>query len=86
MFAPFDNVPEDPATGSANGALVALLSGSEFNQKGETSYRVHQGDDMGRPCRLFLRTLKEGQDVKDVFIGGYSKVIGTGNLMVETIS
>ncbi len=86
VFAPFDNVPEDPATGSANGALVALLSRFDSSQKIETLFNVHQGDDMGRPSRLFLRTVKHDQDAKDVFIGGYTKIIGSGNLIVEAVS
>ena len=84
VFAPIDNVPEDPATGSANGALVALLTEAAPDQASETSFEVHQGDDMGRPCRLFLRTVKNDQGNTDVFIGGYSKIIGDGNLIVET--
>lgn len=86
VFAPFDNVPEDPATGSANGALVALLSRADANKEDERSFRVHQGDDMGRPCRLFLRTVRKDQAAHEVFIGGYSKTVGTGNLLLESDS
>ncbi|UWQ97841.1 PhzF family phenazine biosynthesis protein [Rhodobacteraceae bacterium S2214] len=49
MFAPLDNMPEDPATGSACATVAALLS--EF--AGEPlSFDIHQGDDMGRPSRI----------------------------------
>ncbi len=86
VFAPFDNVPEDPATGSANGALVALLTLSDSNSTNERSFKVHQGDDMGRPCRLFLRTVKNDQSESNVYIGGYSKIVGKGQLIIEPAS
>lgn len=46
MFAPLDNIPEDPATGSACATLGALLS---HLQQQDVTLRVHQGGDMGRP-------------------------------------
>ncbi|EAQ13669.1 trans-2,3-dihydro-3-hydroxyanthranilate isomerase [Maritimibacter alkaliphilus HTCC2654] len=46
MFAPLDNVPEDPATGSAAAALGALLC---REAGGPVSLTIHQGEDMGRP-------------------------------------
>lgn len=44
MFAPLDNVPEDPATGSAAAALGALLADG-----GSLDLVIEQGEDMGRP-------------------------------------
>ncbi|GGD33594.1 PhzF family phenazine biosynthesis protein [Sinisalibacter lacisalsi] len=46
MFAPLDNIPEDPATGSAAATLAALLAD---RRGGPVALTVHQGDDMGRP-------------------------------------
>ncbi|MEQ9693940.1 PhzF family phenazine biosynthesis protein [Shimia sp. SDUM112013] len=54
MFAPLDNIPEDPATGSACatlGALLAEIAGQDV------TLRVHQGDDMGRPSVIGVTTL-----------------------------
>lgn len=53
MFAPLDNIPEDPATGSACATLAALLA--ETLGK-DLSLTVHQGEDMGRPSRIGLQT------------------------------
>lgn len=52
MFAPWDGLPEDPATGSATAAAVALAheTGAELPRIGPI--RVAQGVDMGRPCLL----------------------------------
>lgn len=44
MFAPLDNIPEDPATGSAAATLSAFLGGGR--------YVILQGIDMGRPSRI----------------------------------
>jgi trans-2,3-dihydro-3-hydroxyanthranilate isomerase len=58
MFAPLDNIPEDPATGSAAATLAALLA-RRLGRDLTLAYR--QGDDMGRPSRITLRT--EGRNV-----------------------
>ncbi|MBB5721657.1 trans-2,3-dihydro-3-hydroxyanthranilate isomerase [Loktanella ponticola] len=49
MFAPLDNMPEDPATGSACATITALLS--QIARK-PLAFTIHQGDDMGRPSRI----------------------------------
>jgi trans-2,3-dihydro-3-hydroxyanthranilate isomerase len=49
MFAPLDNMPEDPATGSASatlGAYLAQLLG------GPQRLAISQGVDMGRPSQI----------------------------------
>jgi trans-2,3-dihydro-3-hydroxyanthranilate isomerase len=53
MFAPLDNIPEDPATGSAAATLAALLAQLDGAPQ---NFRLHQGDDMGRPSRIGLST------------------------------
>lgn len=53
MFAPLDSIPEDPATGSASATLAALLS---QHLKQDVDLTIHQGDDMGRPSRIFAKT------------------------------
>lgn len=53
MFAPLDNIPEDPATGSACaalGALLAELTGTE------QTLSIRQGEDMGRLSLIGLTT------------------------------
>ena len=53
MFAPLDNIPEDPATGSACATLGALLA--QLNGQ-DVTLRIHQGDDMGRPSVIGVST------------------------------
>jgi trans-2,3-dihydro-3-hydroxyanthranilate isomerase len=70
MHAPFDNVPEDPATGSANCALIAMLTQTRIAADGEFAWRVAQGVEMGRPSLLMGRTRKENGNVTGTWIGG----------------
>ncbi|RFP86863.1 PhzF family phenazine biosynthesis protein [Rhodobacteraceae bacterium 63075] len=51
MFAPLDDIPEDPATGSAAAALGAFLA--QLGGK-DISTRIIQGADMGRPSVIGL--------------------------------
>ena len=78
MFAPLDGVPEDPATGSANCALVGLLSSLDSASDGEQSWRIAQGIEMGRPSLLEARTQKRNGEVTGVFIGGSCVMVSEG--------
>ena len=82
MFAPLDGVPEDPATGSANCALVALLSHLDEAAGGTFSWRIAQGVEMGRPSVLEARTEKRDGEVVSVWIGGESVMVGEGHIEV----
>jgi trans-2,3-dihydro-3-hydroxyanthranilate isomerase len=53
MFAPLDNMPEDPATGSASAALAALLH-DFLGAPQELS--ITQGEDMGRKSIISAAT------------------------------
>lgn len=53
MFAPLDNIPEDPATGSAAAALAALLTETLGNDQ---SLKITQGVTMGRPSHIRATT------------------------------
>ncbi len=68
MFAPLDNIPEDPATGSACATLGALLAGLEGH---DMTLRIHQGDDMGRPSVIGVTTLGRSVTIS----GGACKVM-----------
>jgi trans-2,3-dihydro-3-hydroxyanthranilate isomerase len=68
MFAPLYGVPEDPATGSANVALVGLIAASET--KDRLALRIGQGVDMGRPSMLEAEAIRNADDRFDCHIGG----------------
>ena len=82
MFSPMDGIPEDPATGSANCALVGLLSHLDEAASGTLSWRIAQGVEMGRPSVLEARTEKRDGAVVNVWIGGESVLVSEGLIEV----
>ena len=83
MFAPFDGVPEDPATGSANCALAGLLGQHEAATDGTFSWRIAQGVEMGRPSLLEAHAEKRGGAVVATRVGGTSVLVSTGMIEVD---
>jgi trans-2,3-dihydro-3-hydroxyanthranilate isomerase len=82
MFAPYDGVPEDPATGSANCALAALLTQERKESAGAFKYRIAQGVEMGRPSVLEARSEKRDGAVSGTWIGGASVLVSEGTIEV----
>ena len=80
MFAPFDGVMEDPATGSANCALGAMLAGYDAMRDGTITYRIAQGVEMGRPSVLFAEADKKAGNVVAARIGGDSVMVSEGEI------
>lgn len=83
MFAPLDGVTEDPATGSANCALAALLTAKSPESTGRFAWRIAQGVEMGRPSVLEARTEKRDGGVVGVWIGGNSVLVSEGIIEVD---
>jgi len=82
MFAPFDGVHEDPATGSANCALAGLLAQLDPAADGAFAWRIAQGVEMGRPSQLQARATKTAGEVTSVHIGGGSVQVSQGFISV----
>jgi trans-2,3-dihydro-3-hydroxyanthranilate isomerase len=82
MFAPLDGVPEDPATGSANCALAAMLAHEDARPDGTFRWRIAQGVEMGRPSVLEARTEKRNGTVVAAMIGGASVLVAEGLIEV----
>jgi trans-2,3-dihydro-3-hydroxyanthranilate isomerase len=61
MFAPLTGVMEDPATGSANAALAALLTSLAPGEDVDLHYDIVQGVEMGRPSRLLASARKTAE-------------------------
>lgn len=70
MFAPLHGIPEDPATGGANIALVGLLAHFRPEADLTLSKTIGQGFDMGRPSILEGSAVKKAGRVVDTWIGG----------------
>ena len=82
MFAPLDGVFEDPATGSANCALIALLTHYDSAPNSDCEWRISQGTEIGRPSVLYGRTQKRNGEITGVWIGGNSVLVSKGILHV----
>jgi len=80
MFAPLDASIEDPATGSATAAVIALLASLRPEREGEMSWRIEQGVDMGRPSLLLGRTEKRGGTVTAVHVAGHAVCVMRGSI------
>ena len=70
MFAPLDNVPEDPATGSACAALGAFLAHLRPDADGHFDMLVEQGIEMRRPSEIRVRAAKKAGIVENVRVTG----------------
>ncbi len=78
MFAPLDGIPEDPATGSANCALAAMLTHYDPTPAGTFRYRISQGVEIGRPSVLEARVEKRDDALVSAHIGGGSVLVSEG--------
>jgi trans-2,3-dihydro-3-hydroxyanthranilate isomerase len=72
MFAPLLGVPEDPATGSANGALGAYLVHHRALPLAEPTTFIlsEQGAEIGRPSTLYVEVDRAGEEITAVRVGG----------------
>jgi trans-2,3-dihydro-3-hydroxyanthranilate isomerase len=72
MFAPGLGVPEDPATGSAAGALGAYLVryGVVGPHDGRARITVRQGIEIGRPSLILVTVRASATEVHEVRVGG----------------
>jgi trans-2,3-dihydro-3-hydroxyanthranilate isomerase len=78
MFSPLDGIVEDPATGSACAATIALLA-SLHPQRPEQQWRIHQGVDMNRPSLLLGRTSAREGGTVETFISGRCVAVFEGS-------
>ncbi len=84
MFAPGDNIAEDPATGSAGGALGAYLvyhgAANVEASDGRFRFVIEQGDFMHRPSRINLDVKGKPGLIEEVRVGGASVTVAHGEV------
>jgi len=87
FFAPADNIPEDPATGSACGALGGYLvhhgALSLEPEDGRYKFVIEQGDFIHRPSRINLDVKGQAGNVEEVKVGGLAVLVARGEVFVE---
>lgn len=80
FFADYLGVPEDPATGSANGCLAGYLIKHRYFNRAQIDIKVEQGYEINRPSLLHLKAEDRGDSI-DIFIGGKAFLIAKGELV-----
>src|SRR5215203_478991 len=87
FFAPADNIPEDPATGSACGALGAYLvhHGALTLEPENNRYKfvIEQGDFINRPSRIYLDVKGQKGNVEEVKVGGSAVLVARGEVIPD---
>jgi len=80
VFVDLYGIPEDPATGSANGCLAGYLSRYRYFGDDVVDARAEQGYEIGRPSLLHLRAEnREGGII--VHVGGKVVMVASGELV-----
>ena len=72
---------EDPATGSASGCAIAWLVRHGAVESGRPTV-FEQGVEMGRPSRLHVAAMLDGERVRDVFVGGRTIPVASGRFFL----
>lgn len=80
MFADHLGVPEDPATGSANGCLAGYLLRHGYFPGNSLDIRVEQGCEIHRPSLIRCRAERHGESIT-VQVGGRVIPVARGNLL-----
>jgi trans-2,3-dihydro-3-hydroxyanthranilate isomerase len=78
VFVDILGIPEDPATGSANGCLAAYLKEHNFFGNPDFEIKVEQGFEINRPSLIYLRSNTE-QDI--IQIGGNVFLVAKGEFL-----
>jgi trans-2,3-dihydro-3-hydroxyanthranilate isomerase len=68
VFVDYYGIPEDPATGSANGCLAGYLVKNSYFGKDSINIRVEQGYEIKRPSLLYVKAQKN--EGITVYVGG----------------
>jgi trans-2,3-dihydro-3-hydroxyanthranilate isomerase len=80
MFAPMAGTWEDPATGSANATLGALLL--HLGGGDALAYEARQGIEIGRPSRLRVRAWRAGDGIR-ASVGGSCVPVFRGRVQLD---
>jgi trans-2,3-dihydro-3-hydroxyanthranilate isomerase len=80
VFAHSLGIPEDPATGSANGCLAGYLVNYSYFDNDAIDVKVEQGYEIDRPSLLLLKSQRK-EDRIEVLVGGKVVMIAKGEFV-----
>jgi trans-2,3-dihydro-3-hydroxyanthranilate isomerase len=75
VFADNLGIPEDPATGSANGCLAGYLAHHAYFGQSVVDIRVEQGYEIDRPSLLLLKAERSAEDSEAIAVAVGGRVI-----------
>lgn len=82
MFAAPIGIVEDPATGSASGALGAYLVQNGVVDVGPTTEIVmEQGYEIDRPSRILVQVFSDDDMIQEIKVGGQAVLVAEGTLL-----
>jgi trans-2,3-dihydro-3-hydroxyanthranilate isomerase len=81
-FCPGSGILEDPATGSAAGPLALHACRHGLFQFGDV-IQISQGDELGRPSKLFARVEGDRERVTAVSVGGAAVSVARGEFRLR---
>jgi len=79
-FAPLYGIPEESATGTANGALIYYLFDNGIVEA-EKTYKIIQGETMNRTSEIHAKVSLKGNMYK-ASVGGMAKIVAEGKLLL----
>ena len=80
VFAHSLGIPEDPATGSANGCLAGYLVEYAYYGSPKIDVRVEQGYEIHRPSLLLLQAAQNEGEIS-VLVGGKVVMVAKGEFV-----
>jgi trans-2,3-dihydro-3-hydroxyanthranilate isomerase len=80
VFAYSLGIPEDPATGSANGCLAGYLVNYTYFGNNAIDVKVEQGYEIDRPSLLLLQSQKKDGQI-EVLVGGKVVMVAKGEFV-----
>ncbi len=80
VYVDYFGIPEDPATGSANGCLAGYLVQHRYFGKEQIDIRVEQGYEIHRPSLLFLKARRTEQGI-EIHVGGKVILVAEAKLL-----
>lgn len=80
VFAPSLGIPEDPATGSANGCLAGYLVEHSYFGNDAIDVKVEQGYEIDRPSLLLLQSQRKNAAI-EVLVGGKVVMVAKGEFV-----
>ncbi|MEA5570624.1 PhzF family phenazine biosynthesis protein [Calothrix sp. UHCC 0171] len=82
VFCHYLGIPEDPATGSANGCLAGYLVEYSYFGKSEINLRVEQGYEINRPSLILLKASQtSASEGIEVNVGGKVIMVAKGEFL-----